>query len=108
MTYNYDENDIVNTIYDYYMDSKYDWKSELKSVINELIIYNDEENIMEIIEVYGGIFTICQLYEMKYKNSNLFIDIQLNYYQTLAFIGLYNSIYEKISEKIVLDFQLSL
>jgi len=108
MTYNYDENDIVNTIYDYYMDSKYDWKSELKSVINELIIYNDEENIMEIIEVYGGIFAICQLYEMKYKNSNLFIDIQLNYYQTLAFIGLYNSIYEKISEKIVLDFQLSL
>lgn len=106
---NYDETDIINTIYDYYLESKYDWKSELKSVINEMIIYNNEENIMEMIHYYGGIFILCQLYERRYKNTDLFIDIELNYYQTLAFIALYNSISEKILEKIVLEnFDLSL
>jgi len=106
---NYDETDIINTIYEYYLESKYDWKNELKSVINEMVVYNDEDNIMEIIHFYGGIFAICQLYERQYKNTDLFIDMELNYYQTLAFIALYNSISEKILEKIVLEnFELSL
>lgn len=106
---NYDETDIINTIYEYYLESKYDWKRELKSVISEMIVYNDEDNIMEIIKFYGGIFALCQLYERRYKNTDLFIDIELSYYQTLAFIALYNSISEKILEKIVLEnFELSL
>jgi len=107
MAYNYDETDIANEIYNSYLENKHDWQHELLQVIGEIVIYNDDENINEIIQTYGGQYHICQLYERRYKNLNL-NDENLSYNQFLAFIGLYNSIYEKINEMIVFNFDLQL
>ena len=107
MAYNYDENDIANEIYNSYLENKHDWLHELLQVVGELILYNDDENINEIIQEYGGQHHLCNLYEQKYKNLNL-NDKNLSFHQLLAFIALYHSIGEKITEMIVLNFELQL
>lgn len=111
MAYNYDETDIANEIYNSYLENKHDWQHELLQVIGEIVIYNDDENINEIIQTYGGQYHICQLYERKYKNLNLNdknLSLNLSYHQFLAFIALYHSVGEKITAMIVLNFDLQL
>ena len=107
MSYNFDECDIINQIYKNYLDYKHDWESELKEVILELVTYNDDENINEIINHYGGSYHLCNLYEQKYKNLKL-DDKNLGYYHILAYIGLFHSTYEKLSEMIALSFDISI
>lgn len=107
MIYNYDESDIVNQIYDSYCENKHNWEHELLQVIYELVIYNDDENLNEIINNYGGIFILCDLYERKYKNT-IINEKNLNYYQFLAFIGLYHRIRERLIELIVMNFDILL
>lgn len=107
MSYNYDENDIIFQIYDSYCEIKHDWEHELQQVVYELILYNDDENINEIITHYGGTYYICDLYQRKYKKLNI-IDKNLSYNQFLAYIGMYHSIYERLSELIVMNFSLTI
>jgi len=107
MNYNFDENDIIQEIYNSYLD-KNNWQLELKEVLLEIVIYNDDENINEIIDLYGGSYHLCNLYNYKYKNLININDTNISYYSLLAFIGLYNSIYDKILEKIVMDFSLNI
>jgi len=102
---NFNENDIIQEIYNSYLNNN-NWQLELKDVLLELVIYNNDENINEIIDLYGGSYHLCYLYNYKYKN--LINDINISYYSLLAFIGLYNYIYEKILEKIVMDFSLNI
>ena len=107
MNYNFDENDIIQEIYNSYLD-KNNWQLELKEVLLEIVIYNNDENINEIIDLYGGSYHLCNLYNNKYKNLININDTNISYYSLLAFIGLYNSIYDKILEKIVMDFSLNI
>jgi hypothetical protein len=104
MEYNYEEKDIINELYNSYLDNKdFNYSEELKLLIFDIIRYNDDANINEIINKYGGIYDLILLYQNKYSEMSL---DNLNYYELLAFIGLYDYIYTKITEKIVLDFNL--
>jgi hypothetical protein len=98
MNYNYDENDIINEMLDlndiniiYY---------NLQEIIYNLVIVNDSDNILEIIDEYGGFNDIYILYENKYKYTSL-LDIdkenKLNNYNKIAFIGMFDYIFNKIS-----------
>lgn len=106
MAYNYEESDIINEMIDLYdntnkNDSLNNIYDNLTEILYNLIIYNDSENILEIIETYGGFNYISILYENKYKHqlSNILeIDKndQLNNYNLIAFIGMLDYIYNKI------------
>jgi hypothetical protein len=102
MNYNFEETDIINEIYNSYL-SNNDYESELKQLIYEIIIYNDKSNIEELIQKYGGIYYLTNLYNSKYKSIN-YPDLPL--YDLLAYVGLYDYIYNKINELIILDFNL--
>lgn len=105
MSYNYEESDIIDVIYNSYLNNN-NWEKELKDLIFEIVIYNDDDNINEIINSYGGIFHLCNLYVSKYKMVFNKIEHKLSYYQLLAYIGIYNKIYTDICEKIICDFSI--
>ena len=106
MAYNYEETDIINEMIDLYDDTnKNDSINNIYNTLTEilynLVIYNDSENILEIIELYGGFNYIFMLYEniYKYPLSNILeIDKsdQLNYNNLIAFIGMFHHLYTKI------------
>ncbi len=104
MNYNYDENDIINEIYLSYL-SKNDYETELKNIIYEIIIYNDESNLEELIQKYGGIYHLTNLYNNRYKSINY---PNLPLYNLLAYIGLYDYINNKINEMIITNFDLKI
>lgn len=104
MNYNFEENDIINEIYNSYL-SKNDYEKELKQLIYEIIIYNDESNIDELVRKYGGIYYLTNLYNSKY----IFIDYpNLPLINLLAYVGLYDYIYNKINELIIVNFDLKI
>jgi hypothetical protein len=106
MAYNYEESDIINEMIDLYDDTnKNDSINNIYNTLNEilynLVIYNDSENILEIIQLYGGFDYILMLYEniYKYPLSNILeIDKnnKLNYNNLIAFIGMFHHLYNKI------------
>jgi hypothetical protein len=111
MAYNYEEADIISEMIDIY-DSKNKDSSiniiynNLIEILYNLIIYNDSENILEIIETYGGFNYISMLYENKYKLSNILaIDKknELTNYNLVAFIGMFDYLYNKIINTINID-----
>jgi hypothetical protein len=111
MAYNYEESDIINEMIDLYDDTnKNDSINNiyitLIEILYNLIIYNDSENILEIIETYGGFNYISMLYENKYKLSNILIidkNNQLTNYNLFAFIGMFDYLYNKIINTINID-----
>lgn len=101
MAYNYDETAIINEMFDLYDKDEKEKSiaeiySNLKEIVYNLIIYNDGDNILGLINDYGGIQEINGIYFTKYKDSNL-LDVdksnQLRDYNLLAFIGLFDYIY---------------
>jgi hypothetical protein len=113
MAYNYEETDIINEMIDLYdntnkNDSINNIYNTLTEILYNLVIYNDSENILEIIELYGGFNYIFMLYETiyKYPLSNILeIDKsdQLNYNNLIAFIGMFHHLYTKIINLINID-----
>jgi len=108
MNQNYDENDIINEMLQLYEPLK---KKEslllifntLREVLYNLIHYNDIYNINEIIKNYGDYNNISILYFTKYKDTSIInfkIDFgeNLNDYYLIAFIGMFDFIYNKIIE----------
>mgnify|MGYP003332785373 CR=1 FL=1 len=104
MNYNFEETDIINEIYNSYL-SNNDYETELKEVIYEIIIYNDESNLEELVQKYGGIYHLTNLYTTRYKGLDY---PELPFYNLLAYIGLYDYIYNQINEKIISDFNIKL
>ena len=104
MNYNFEETDIINEIYNSYL-NKNDYKTELQNLIYEIIIYNDKSNIDELVNKYGGIYHLTNLFNVKYKSMN---HLDLPYIDLLAFIGLYDYIYNKVNEMIIENFDLKL
>ena len=104
MNYNYDENDIINEIYLSYL-SNNNYEKELKQLIYEIIIYNDKSNLDELIKKYGGVCYLTNLYHLRYKSIYY---PELPFYNLLAYIGLYDYIYNKLNEMIVLNFDLNI
>jgi len=104
MNYNYDEAEIIKEMFELYdINNKNESiriiYNNIREILYNLVIYNDVDNIMEIINEHGGIYQLTLLFENKYKNSDLLeIDISnsLNYYNLLAFIGLFDYLYTTI------------
>jgi len=99
---NFEEEEIINEIYNLYkLDNTIDINKELCLIIYDIVNYNDDDNIKEIINNYGGICVIMELYNNNYKNK--FNNIELDLQELMAFIGIYNYIYYKIEELILID-----
>lgn len=103
---NYDEKDLIEymlTSYQEHNNIQYMYDECLKIVYN-VVIYNDFlENIIDIINEYGGISKINELYNQKYKNSTILeIDIynRLQFYELLAFIGIFDTVITKVLNNI--------
>jgi len=104
MNYNYDEAEIIKEMFELYdINNKNESiriiYNNIREILYNLVIYNDGDNIIEIINEHGGIYQLTLLFENKYKNSDLLeIDISnsLNYYNLLAFIGLFDYLYTTI------------
>jgi len=104
---NYDENEIINTLF-----ASYKNNNNLQIIYNELleIIYNiiinhsnSFEPYLDIINDNGGIYTVIHLFTTKYKHTDILkIDIynRLQFYELLAFIALFDKIYNKIINNI--------
>ena len=91
------------TSYQEHNNIQYMYDECLKIVYN-VVIYNDFlENILDIINEYGGISIINDIYNKKYKNSTILeIDInnKLQFYELLAFIGIFDTVITKVLNNI--------
>lgn len=103
---NYDEKDLIEymlTSYQEHNNIQYMYDECLKIVYN-VVIYNDFlENILDIINEYGGVSIITDIYNKKYKNSTILeIDIynRLQFYELLAFIGIFDTVITKVLNNI--------
>lgn len=104
MAYNYDESAIITEMFDLYDKDEREKSiaeiySHLKEIVYNLIIYNDGDNILGLINDYGGVEEINVIYFTKYKDSNL-LDVdksnQLRDYNLIAFVGLFDYIYTTV------------
>jgi len=99
MTYNFDEKDIIDQLIFLYDNNTDCIFEELINIIYSIILNNNINDIYEIINEYGGIDYIFNLYKLKYENTSI-LKIDKNNklvdYNLLAFIGLYDTIYNKI------------
>lgn len=104
MAYNYDETVILNEMFELYdknekTNSIMNIYNNLKEIVYNLIIYNDSDNIIGLINDYGGQYQIAMIYETKYKQTDL-LDIdknsQLSYNNLLAFVGVFDYIYTTV------------
>jgi len=104
MAYNYNEAEIIQemfALYDkkdkiYSIDCIY---NTLREILYNLVIYNDEDNLLEIIKEYGGNEMIIQIYNSKYSNTTI-LEIDCNskftYNSFAAFIGMFDYIFSTI------------
>ncbi len=104
MNYNYEEEDIIREVYESYI-RKEEYEDYMKKIVYEIIIYNDDSNINELINKYGGIEYLSYLYMTRYKT----IDYkELSYINLLAYIGLYDYVYNKVNEIIIENFDINI
>lgn len=104
MAYNYNEAEILEEMFKLYdkndkiysIDSIY---NQLREILYSLVIYNDYDNIIEIIREYGGYEMITQIYNSKYINTTILeIDVEgkFNDHTFAAFIGMFDYLFSTI------------
>jgi len=103
MYYNFDIQNIIDGVYEIYLDDNtIDVNYELKLIIYNVVFYNDNENNLEIINSFGGLYKYNEIYENNLKNNNI-NNYSLNYYQNLAFIALYENSVIELNKKINIE-----
>ena len=104
MAYNYNEADIIEEMFHLYdkndkiysIDLIY---NNLREILYNLVIYNDDDNINEIVMEYGGYEIIKQIYNSKYINTTILeIDFESKFKENslAAFIGMFDYLFSTI------------
>lgn len=104
----YNEAEIINEMFNLYdmnnkiysVDVIY---NQLREILYNLVIYNDDDNINDIINQFGGYEIITPIYNNKYVNTSILdIDVEgkLNINTLTAFIGIFDYLFMTIIEVI--------
>lgn len=104
----YNEAEIINEMFNLYDKNNKIYSvdviyNQLREILYNLVIYNDDDNINDIINQFGGYEIITPIYNNKYVNTSILdIDVEgkLNINTLTAFIGIFDYLFMTIIEVI--------